>query len=111
MSRSVRHTPIMSLCVIKAGNVKKFKISEHRSERRTVRALIASGKYDLFPHPKEYGNEWSSPRDGKQYFREYKNKPCIYVWFTSWFGMMHWDCSKNRRHFGCHQAYKKYMRK
>ena len=44
---------------------KKFKQKEHRKERRAVNQAKT---LENIPHPKEYGNEWSSPRDGKMWF-------------------------------------------
>ena len=54
---------------------KEFKVQEHQAERKIVRQQLTVAKAlpldaidpDL-PHPKEFGNEWSSPRDGKQYW-------------------------------------------
>lgn len=68
MSRSYKKNPaggIASSC-----GQKHFKQSEHRAERKKVNQLLKKGK-ELLPHPKEYGNEWASPRDGKQWW----NKP------------------------------------
>lgn len=65
MSRSRRKTPIMGI----TGNnstQKKFKQKEHKRERKLV------NQKDLLieecPNPKEFGNEWASPRDGKAWF-------------------------------------------
>lgn len=46
----------------------QYKKSESRAARRRVRSILCTGDYDKAPHPKEYGNEWASPRDGKQYW-------------------------------------------
>ncbi len=62
MSRSRRKTPISGLTTV--GSNKSFKLDEHRAERCKVRVAVRVG--DELPHPKEYGNEWKSPRDGKQ---------------------------------------------
>lgn len=67
MSRSHRKTPIMGV----AGNSsdqKKFKQQEHQRERTLVRCLIDSENFVDMPRPKKFGNEWSSPRDGKMWF-------------------------------------------
>lgn len=64
MSRSVKKYPGYSPCSTKGQ--KKYKKAEHKSERRTIKTKLSSNK-ELLPHPKEYGNEWTSPRDGKCY--------------------------------------------
>jgi hypothetical protein len=46
---------------------KPFKIDEHRSERRTAKTKLASGREDEIPHPKVFGNPWAAPKDGKQW--------------------------------------------
>lgn len=68
MSRSIKKTPILSFCGTKAQ--KKFKVSEHQAERTNVKIKLAVAQYDSLPHPKEYGNEWASPRDGKVYHKK-----------------------------------------
>ncbi len=69
MSRSKRKIPIIGMCSIKCGAQKKFKRSEHRRERSKVKQVLINEQYDELPHPKKYGNEWASPRDGKGYFQ------------------------------------------
>lgn len=67
MSRSKRKNPIMGW----AGGTtaqKAFKKQEHQRERSIVKDLLKVGNYDILPHPKQFGNEWDSPRDGKGYF-------------------------------------------
>lgn len=66
MSRSKRKTPIIGI----AGSVGQhiFKKHESRAKRHRVRQYLTSENYDKLPHDKEYGNEWSSPRDGKTWF-------------------------------------------
>lgn len=63
MSRSYKHTPISSWC--STAGQKKFKQQEHRAERKHVKQKLQQQQPDKINHPKEYGNEWSSPRDGK----------------------------------------------
>lgn len=70
MSRSFRKTPIISICSNKKQQI--FKQREHRAERTLVNKLLRlitlkdSDKIVLnFPHKKRFGNEWTSPRDGK----------------------------------------------
>lgn len=49
---------------------KKFKQLEHRRERRAVKQCDFLS--EVFPHPKQFGNEWDSPRDGKYRFIDTK---------------------------------------
>lgn len=65
MSRSYRKTPIVGASCSRSN--KRFKQYEHRAERKKIKQLLALGIENL-PHPKEYGNEWDSPRDGKNWF-------------------------------------------
>lgn len=54
-----------------AASEKKFKSHAHRAERRIVRMLLLSGDFDLvLPHPKEFGNPWAGPKDGKQWVKK-----------------------------------------
>jgi len=46
---------------------KEFRKYEHSAERNIVKRLLKTEQYESIPHPKEYGNEWASPRDGKQW--------------------------------------------
>lgn len=66
MSKSYRKTPIMGICG--GGMQKRFKQYEHRAERSTIKIKLKMEDYDNLPHPKTYGNEWASPRDGKMWF-------------------------------------------
>jgi len=59
VSRSYRKTPIRGLC---SDSDKPFKVAEHRRERRA-----ANMSPEDAPHPKSYGNPWSSCKDGKIY--------------------------------------------
>ena len=63
MSRSYKKTPIGGWGSTTAQ--KKFKQQEHRRERAAIRSSILN---DILPHPKQFGNEWNSPRDGKGWF-------------------------------------------
>ena len=120
MSRSKRHTPIMSWCVIRAGQVKRYKQQENRAYRRRVTNLMRIGKYLELPHRKEYGNEWSSPRDGKQYFGDGKNLDCndarnsysiMGNTYTFCSYIYRYNSTAKYSHYGCKFAYKIYMRK
>lgn len=62
MSRSRRKTPIVGMTTSRSN--KSYRVNEHRAERRKARVAVQVG--DEPPHPKEYGDEWNSPRDGKQ---------------------------------------------
>lgn len=66
MSRSLKKNPFCSwtCCGDRAGNQKKYKQAEHRRQRRAVRLAIFLGR-DL-PHDRQFGNTWTSPKDGKQ---------------------------------------------
>lgn len=73
MSRSYRHFPVIGMTG--KGSEKTYKALAHRSERRAVRALL--WKYlcgDCLPHPKEFGNPWGGPKDGKQWLRNKNSK-------------------------------------
>ena len=61
-----------------AGNSpaqKKFKQQEHQRERTNVRCLLDNEEFENMPNKKKFGNEWSSPRDGKMWFGK-----CINTW-------------------------------
>lgn len=66
MSKSFKKTPVQGICSSRAQ--KHFKQSEHRAERSAVKIKLKMEDYDNLPHPKIYGNEWASPRDGKMWF-------------------------------------------
>ena len=65
MSRSRKKRPGGGLSV--ASSDKCYKQSEHRRERAAARSALHLGSGDL-PAPKRFGNPWSSPKDGKQYW-------------------------------------------
>lgn len=74
MSRSYKHTPISSYA--SSGGQKLYRSLENRAKRRRVKLNLIGGRE--MPHEKEYGNEWSSPRDGKKWF----GRPFLhYRWF------------------------------
>ncbi len=74
MSRSYKKYPGGGLGSSK--HQKQYKQAEHRAERSKIKSTLLVGK-EILPHPKEYGNEWSSPRDGKQYWLKPKEKEQI----------------------------------
>lgn len=63
MSRSHRKTPVCGITT--AESDKLFKAAEHRRERRAVRSVLPG---EDAPAPKQFGNPWASPKDGKQWF-------------------------------------------
>jgi len=66
VSRSRKKTPIISHT--KADSDKPFKVQEHKRERRTVKHhLTKTSDYDsmILPDKEQYGNDWESPKDGK----------------------------------------------
>jgi len=69
MSKSKRKTPKISITCIgsKAGIQRLFRSKENRAKRKQVKIKLLMKDYENLPHEKEYGNEWSSPRDGKQW--------------------------------------------
>ena len=90
MSRSKKKSPFtgMTCSSKKAGRQRHFRSQENRAKRRyvnkTISGMINTGSNDqftdhygdmMFPHEKQYGNEWASPRDGKCYFGEDKHLP------------------------------------
>ncbi len=70
MSRSRRKTPIFGITT--ASSNKPFKQQENRAKRRASRIASHTGREQ--PHERVYGNEWASPRDGKQYVRDPRPK-------------------------------------
>lgn len=69
MSRSFKKHPGGGFCCIAIGAQKAYRSQENRAKRREVKIRLLLDQ-DM-PHDKEYGNEWSSPRDGKQYWINY----------------------------------------
>ncbi len=65
MSRSRKKHPGGGVAV--ASSDKRYKQFEHRRERTAVRSILRLGGEDL-PAPKRFGDPWSSPKDGKQYW-------------------------------------------
>ncbi len=72
MSRSYKHNPgggwTSSL-----GQI-EFRKQENRAKRHKVKQLLNTEQYNKMPHEKEFGNEWDSPRDGKQYWIDHDDK-------------------------------------
>lgn len=80
MSRSRRKTCIAGISN-KTSN-KSFKQAEHRRERHAVKQQLHCGydEYELV-HPRKYGNEWDSPRDGKMYFGDLIQRNVQFLWY------------------------------
>lgn len=68
MSRSKRKTPIISWACYHRSAQKKYRSQQNRAKRRYVKVKLETQDFDLLPHEKEYGNEWNSPRDGKNWY-------------------------------------------
>lgn len=73
MSRSRKKNPITGITC--AETDKPFKQKEHRRERRNTRTVLSTTADDtdarLHRSPL-YGDPWSSPKDGKQYWNNPK---------------------------------------
>lgn len=77
MSRSRRKTPIIGICG--AGSQAWFRSMSWGRQRAEVRDRLITENWDIMPHPWSYGDEWDSPRDGKQYIGDdkwAKHKDC-----------------------------------
>lgn len=68
MGKSYKHTPIGSVTAKRAGVMKKWKLKSRKALRRFVNTVLHLQEWIKVPHPKEYGNEWDSPRDGKSWY-------------------------------------------
>lgn len=71
MSRSRKKHPITGITM--AETDKPFKQQEHQRERSAVRDALRTEK-EIVPHPKEFGNPWSSAKDGKQVWTDNQEK-------------------------------------
>ena len=80
MARSRRHTPIIGLTGNRSPGQKLFKKQEHSRERSAIKQKLKQGEYENLPSPKQFGNEWDSPRDGKTYFG---NGPTLQFYWIS----------------------------
>lgn len=95
MGKSQRKTPILGMAGSKRAQ-KKFRTYEHQAERTKINQILnqtmnlikdAEALINIelaLPHPKEYGNEWASPRDGKVWHGQYKNDPTWKEMFKKW---------------------------
>lgn len=66
MSRSRKKRPITG--ITGAESEKEFKQQEHQRERAAIRTTLANynEEEEVLPHPKEFGNPWSAPKDGRR---------------------------------------------
>jgi hypothetical protein len=64
MSRSKRRTRIFGITT--AESDKRYKVAEHRRERRFVRAALDENV--PLPDEKQFGDPWKGDRDGKKYW-------------------------------------------
>lgn len=71
MSRSRKKNPITGITT--AETEKKFKQQEHSRERAAVRDALRTEK-EVLPHPKEFGDPWDGPKDGKVIWAEKTRK-------------------------------------
>lgn len=65
MSRSYKHNPYTSW-VLNPKGTKQYKRAARKAYRASCKAAILAEQYDLLPDELAYGDEWMSPRDGKQ---------------------------------------------
>lgn len=66
MTRSFKKNPVIGHTT--AETEKKFKQQEHQRERKRVNdALKVDPEKEVLPAPKEFGNPWAGPKDGKHY--------------------------------------------
>ena len=68
MSRSRKKRPIAGITT--AETEKEFKQQEHQRERARVRTALANfdDEEKVLPHPKQFGDPWNGPKDGKRYY-------------------------------------------
>ncbi len=69
MSRSRKKQPGGGIAV--ADSDKPYKICEHRRERRHVQASLRRGEEPL---PRDFGNPYKSPKDGKTFWTDHDAK-------------------------------------
>lgn len=81
MSRSRKKTPKHGHTL--APSDKPYKKFEHGRERSKIKQILNStADFDglSLPHKKEFGNDWSSPKDGKHYWEKPKDEGRIDSW-------------------------------
>lgn len=62
MSRSRKKMPVTGMTG--AETEKKYKQQEHSRERAAIRDALRTDK-EVLPDPKEFGDPWDGPKDGK----------------------------------------------
>lgn len=55
-------------------NQAAFRSQENRRKRRLVNMKLQTGDELVLIDEKKFGNEWASPRDGKQYWIDHDDK-------------------------------------
>lgn len=104
MSRSYWHTPIKA----NAGQncSKEWRSKQNRKYRAYCKNRMRHEEYELPSYTCSFGNEWDSPRDGRNWCGEskYKQCPVLERIFGYWRG-----CDK--RGHRCYKYYKELMRK
>lgn len=111
MSRSRKHTPVISWCGTRS--CKAWRTQENGRYRAYAKNLVAHERYDDIQDFKgRFGNEWDSPRDGKYWYTAGKGKPCgTDTVYSSWISGVFTPTCKGNDHWRCHKAYLKQMRK
>lgn len=81
MARSRRKTPISAWCESRPGTNKWWQRTSHKRNRAHLRMSLITEQWERMPVNKQYGDEWSSPRDGKMWFGNLMNNK-IYNWWS-----------------------------
>lgn len=114
MSRSRRYTPIMGIAGGRSRSCKSWRSKENRRYRKYIRNRMSCRyidpleSWDLLPYKNKWGNEWDSPRDGKQYFGDAAFVECPREFISIFGTIMKCDLGI---HFGCKVDYNVWMRK
>lgn len=66
MSRSYKKSPVHTVCIVRAGDMKSWKQNCNRKLRRQCKAMLSSVEWEYinFPNKHDVGNLWTSPCDG-----------------------------------------------
>lgn len=67
MSRSRKKVPVTGITL--AETEKEYKQQEHQRERSRVRDALKA-EQEVLPHPKQFGDPWDGPKDGKKVWKE-----------------------------------------
>jgi hypothetical protein len=113
MSRSYYHNPFMG--ITGRSSCKWWRSSENRRYRAYAKNLIRHERYDdIQDFCGRFGNEWSSPRDGIQYFGGMKHRECISMDDLEPFTWRWWlseRCWVEKNIHFCHKEYTRLLRK